>query len=176
MTLWHFPTLKLTFFSIPDTGVPLSVPVRHRGAGPIPWPSKLQGSQDEEVILYFIFHPRLMLKRKMSLDNFISNWLQGISSGVAKDGCYITTNPLTQLFRREIYNESISMGKWFQHFFANNSRQFCTIGPNISLGGIWVGWSFRKKHGWDQSHCLPSQSPTNHPRIFLAYQFFCTEN
>ena len=22
--------------------------------------------------------------------------------------------------------------------------QFCTTGPNISLGGIWVGWSFRK--------------------------------
>ena len=135
MTLWHFPTLKLTFFSIPDTGVPLSVPVRHRGAGPIPWPSKLQGSQDEEVILYFIFHPRLMLKRRMSLDNFISNWLQGISSGVAKDGCYITTNPLTQLFRREIYNESISMGKWFQHFFANNSQY------------IMIFWTLQQRWG-----------------------------
>ena len=28
----------------------------------------------------------------------------------------------SQLFRREIYNESISMGKWFQHFFATNSQ------------------------------------------------------
>ena len=27
-----------------------------------------------------------------------------------------------QLFRREIYNKSTSMGKWFQHFFAYNSQ------------------------------------------------------
>ena len=43
------------------------------------------------------------------------------------------------------------------------------------VGSGWDGHS-GNKHGWDQSHCLPSQSPTNHPPIFLAYQFFCTEN
>ena len=43
------------------------------------------------------------------------------------------------------------------------------------VGSGWDGHS-GNKHGWDQSHCLPSQSPTNHPQIFLTYQFFCTEN
>ena len=30
---------------------------------------------------------------------------------------------------------------------------------------VWDGHS-GNKHRWDQSHCLPSQSPTNHPQIF----------
>ena len=52
---------------------PLSVPVRHRGAGPWAWPSKLQGSQDEEVNLYFIFHTRRVLSEDVSYQFYQSN-------------------------------------------------------------------------------------------------------
>ena len=39
--------------------------------------------------------------------------------------------------------------------------QFCTTGPNISLGGIWVGWSFRLNMGGiNPTVCHPNPRPT----------------
>ena len=54
-------------------------------------------------------------------------------------------------------------------------RQFCTTGPNISLGGIWVGWSFRNKTwvGWIPLFAIPipDQPPSDLIGILiLQYQ------
>ena len=43
----------------------------------------------------------------------------------------------------------------------NQIRQFCTTGPSISLGGIWVGWSFRLNMGGiNPTVCHPNPRPT----------------
>ena len=80
--------------------------------------------------------------------------------------------------------QPLSFGKVVANLlFTKKEKKICQIWGSFVLqvlifhlvGSGWDGHS-GNKHGWDQSHCLPSQSPTNHPQIFLAYQFFCTEN
>ena len=52
-----------------------------------------------------------------------------------------------------------------------STGQFFTTGPNISLGGIWVGWLFQEINmgGINPTVCRPNPRPT-------TLRFFCHIN
>ena len=119
--------------------------------------------------------------------SFIANWFQFFPSSLfANHPWPMTHHPSTTSLPMKIRKtkcsqlidfERVSSGFWVDLIIVQDISASFVLQILIFhlVGSGWDGhWG--NKHGWDQSHCLPSQSPTNHPQIFLAYQFFCTEN